>query len=218
MSSFPVSATLWASHCYGKDIPADDSPLVESLGAMYDQLIDRRFGEVDHLSRIFHSGLELIKADAPLAFGEFVSPTSVGIYFRFWVAARYGPRPQPKDLLDSILRLKVLDGDTVAAACCYLVGLELAPEYVQQIRVALSSGPHRLLDLDKARTGFGFSTYEELLASSLCVPETLVVEQLPAMVNDVDQDKGAQFEGDNVPVHEGELPTLHLDAPIKNSV
>lgn len=171
-----VSATLWASHYYGRDIPADDSPLVESLGAMYDQLIDRRFGEVDHLSRTFHSGLELIKADAPLAFGEFVSPTSVGIYFRFWVAARYGPRPQPKDLLDSILRLMVLDGNTVAAACCYLIGLELAPEYVQQIRVALSNGSHPLVDCDEARRILGLSSYEELLASSLCVPETLVVE------------------------------------------
>jgi hypothetical protein len=215
-----VSATLWASHCYERDIPADDSPLVESLGAMYDQLIDRRFGEVDHLSRTFHSGLELIKADAPLAFGEFVSPTSVGIYFRFWVAARYGPRPQPKDLLDSILRLKVLDGDSVAAACCYLVGLELAPEYVQQIRVALSNGSHPLVDLDEARRVLGLSSYEELLASSLCVPETLVVEQLPALTNDVDEDMGAPFGGDNapVPVHEGGPPTRHVNAPIENPV
>jgi len=213
-----VSATLWASRCYGRDIPADDSSLAESLGATYDQLIDRRFGEVDHLNRAFHSGLELIKADAPLAFGEFVSPTSVGIYLRFWVAARYGPMPQSKDLLDSILRLKVLDGDKVAAACCYLVGLELAPEYVQQIRVALSNGPHPLVDLDEARRVLGLSSYEELLTSSLCVPETLVVEQLPALANDVDQDMGAPFEDDNVPVHEGELPAPNLNAPIENPV
>jgi hypothetical protein len=213
-----VSATLWASRCYGRDIPADDSPLAESLGATYDQLIDRRFGEVDHLSRAFHSGLELIRADAPLAFGEFVSPTSVGIYLRFWVAARYGPMPQSKDLLDSILRLKVLDGDEVAAACCYLVGLELAPEYVQQIRVALSNGPHPLVDLDEARRVLRLSSYEELLAASLCVPETLVVEQLPALANDVDQDMGAPCEDDNAPVHEGELPNPHLNAPIENPV
>jgi hypothetical protein len=168
-----VSATLWASHICGRDIPAEGTLLAAEIGALYDQLIEVRYGEIDHLSRSLHCCLEQLRVQAPEAFGSYVSPTSVGIYFRFLIAARYGPLPQPADVVFAMLRLRNLDGDRVAAACCYLVGLELAPEYVQQVALSLTPSPPSVVDAAATGASLGLASLDTILAAAANVPDHL---------------------------------------------
>jgi hypothetical protein len=168
-----VSATLWASHICGRDIPAEGTLLATEIGALYDQLIEVRYGEIDHLSRSLHRCLDQLRVQAPEAFGSCVSPTSVGIYFRFLIAARYGPLPQPADVVFAMLRLRNLDGDRVAAACCYLVGLELAPEYVQQVALSLTPSPPSVVDAAATGASPGLVSLDTILAAAANVPDHL---------------------------------------------
>lgn len=168
-----VSATLWASYSCCRDIPAEGSPLATEIGALYDQLIEVRYGEIDHLSRSLHRCLEQLRFPATEAFGSYVSPTSVGIYFRFLIAARYGPLPRPADVVSAILRLRTLDGDRVAAACCYLVGLELAPEFVQQLVWCLAPSPPSVVDAAGTGVSLGLASLDAMLAAAAKVPDQL---------------------------------------------
>ena len=170
-----VSATLWASHTCCREVPAEGSFLATDIGALYDQLIEVRYGQIDHLSRSLHRCLEQLRVQAPEAFGSYVSPTSVGIYFRFLIAARYGPLPQPADVVSAILRLQTLDGDRVAAACCYLIGLELAPEFVQQLVWCLAPTPPSVIDASGFGGSLGLASLETMLADANRVPEELVI-------------------------------------------
>jgi hypothetical protein len=170
-----VSATLWASHSCCRDVPAEGSPLATEMGTLYDRLIEVRYGEIDHLSRSLHRCLEQLRFQATEAFGSYVSPTSVGIYFRFLIAARYGPLPQPADVVSAILRLRALDGDRVAASCCYLVGLELAPEFVQQLVLCLAPNLPSVLDTAGAGGSLGFASLDTLLAGAVKVPDQLEI-------------------------------------------
>ena len=166
-----VSATLWASHICGRDIPAEGTPLTSEIGTLYDQLVEARYGKIDHLSRSLHTGLEHLRLEAAEAFGSFVSPISVGIFFRYLIASRFGPLPQPADVVSAILRLRVLDGDKVAAACCYLVGLELPPEFVQQIVSCLAPSPTSLISAPEGGMSLGTVTLDTMLEAAARVPD-----------------------------------------------
>lgn len=140
-----------------------------------DQLIEVRYGEIDHLSRSLHRCLEQLRFQAPEAFGSYVSPTSVGIYFRFLIAARHGPLPRPADVISAILRLQTLDGDRVAAACCYLVGLELAPEFVQHLVLCLAPSPPSVVDAAGTGVSLGLASLDAMLVAAAKVPDQLEI-------------------------------------------
>ena len=168
-----VSATLWASHIYRRDIPAEDTLLATEIATLYDQLVEARYGKIDHLSRALHSSLEHLRFEAVEAFGSYVSPISIGIFFRFLIASRFGPSPQPEDVVSAILRLRVLDGDKVAAACCYLVGLELTPEFVQQLVSCLAPSPTSLVSAPDSGASPGMATLDRLMSAAAKVPDRL---------------------------------------------
>ena len=166
-----VSATLWASYICGRDIPAEGTLLASEIGTLYDQLAEARYGKIDHLSRSLHAGLEHLRLEAAEAFGSYVSPISVGIFFRFLIASRFGPLPQPADVVSAIFRLRILDGDKVAAACCYLVGLELTPEYVQQLALYLAPSPTSLVSTVDSGVPSGMATLDTIRTAAARVPD-----------------------------------------------
>jgi hypothetical protein len=166
-----VSATLWASHICRRDVPAEGTPLATEIGTLYDQLVEVRHGQIDYLSRSLHRGLEHLRFEASEAFGPFVSPTSVGIFFRFLIASRFGRLPQPADVVSSILRLRVLDGEEVAAACCYLIGLELTPEFIQQVVLYLAPSPLSLLTATDNAVPQAMATLHTMLEVAAKVPD-----------------------------------------------
>ena len=165
-----VSATLWASHICRRDIPAEGTVLATTIGTLYDQLINFRYGDIDHLSKSLHSDLEQLRSEAPEAFGCYVSPVSVGLFFRFQIASRFGPLPQPEDIISTILRLRVLDGDRVAAACCYLVGLELTSEYIQQLALQLAPSSISVAFTADRGAGLEVTKLDTMLAIAAAVP------------------------------------------------
>jgi hypothetical protein len=175
-----VSATLWASHICGRDIPAEGALLTSEIGTLYDQLVEAQYGKIDHLSRSLHTRLEHLRLEAAEAFGSYVSPISVGIFFRFLIASRFGPLPQPTDIVSAILRLRVLDGDKVAASCCYLVGLELTPEFVQQIVSFLAPSPTSLIAAPEGGVSPETVTLDTMMEAAARVPDHH--EQPPAKV------------------------------------
>lgn len=165
-----VSASLWASLCSGRSVPPEESPLTAELEGFYDQLINLRFGEIDHLTRSLHHALEQLRLHAAEAFGDFVSPSAVGVYFHFLIAARYGPLPPVRQLVRSLLRLQELDGDRVAGMCAYLIGLELAPELVHQIALSLADNVSRVVDSQKSRELTGLAPLEIMRVEAANVP------------------------------------------------
>jgi hypothetical protein len=170
-----VSATLWASHICGREIPAEGTEFATTIGTLYDQLVNFRYGDVDHISMSLHRSFERLRSEAPEAFGSYVSPLSVGLFFRYQIASRFGPLPQPEDVLSTILRLRVLDGDSVAAACCYLVGLELTSEFIQQIALHLAPSPTSVAFTAGRDLGLGVTMLDTMLAIAAAVPDQVVL-------------------------------------------
>ena len=155
-------ATLWASFVCGRTVPENDSDLRKRLDIRLERYLEWQCREPNYLTSGFHRELQALEQEAPRAFNELLTPTGLGIYLRFSVAIQSRLPPEPTDLVAAILRLQQLDGGLAAAACAYLIGPKLTPQFIHSIAIALDGERYPSVDSVLAAKSMGLGTLDTL--------------------------------------------------------